>query len=625
MTFAACSSVSTPDPVGGSGNGSVGTSGTGNMAGATGTAGTGPVTGSCTNVAACGGSLPGSYTVGTSCLKLSGSLDLASAGLDPRSCSSATVSGDLTVTGSFTVNANGTYTDNTMTTGSSKVELAAGCLLISGTTINCQGAATAVQAGGLGLATCTDAPGGGCSCTSTVNQMGGLGTPWPTPATSGNDMLAGNSFSLTTDSGNTNYDYCVAGSGLTITPKSSTPMVITGSISLQKPTDSGSGGSGGSSGGSSGGTGGSPPTGGTGNGGTGVTAGAGGGATAGAGGGGPGSTTRTDGPCDVYAAGSAPCVAAYSTIRGLLKSYTGPLFQIRSGSSATNTGSGGKTQDILMLPDGYVDTASIDALCMGTVCTVAKLYDQSGNKNDMGPAKKGNTAGGATGALDDYESSATKGQVTAGGHKVYSLYMNKQEGYRVQAVGNKMPLGSAAQGLYEIADGTHYGTACCWDFGNVTTDPTKYGVMNTIFFGKAFWGNGAGTGPWMMADFEGGVWAGGAKVGDPGWGALNDAHPSNPADPALAVQFAMGVSNTSAGKWQLRAADVKTATALATAYDGNQPVKVNNLGGIVLGVGGDNSNNSWGTFYEGAIVAGAPTLATDNAVLKNVQAVGYTK
>ena len=622
MTFAACS-VSTPEPTGGSGSGSgsgtVGTSGTGNMAGATGTGGTGSMPASCTNVAACGGALTGMWTVGSACLKVSGSVDLAAAGLDPRSCNSATVAGDLKVSGTFTLNANGTYTDNTITTGTSKVELAAGCLLISGTTINCQGAAIAVEAGGLGVATCTDAPGGGCSCTSTINQKGGLGIPTPTPATSGNDMLAGNSFSLTTDAANTNYDYCTAGNNVTITPKSASAMVITGTVALQKNAPDGGGGAGGG-----GSTGGSPAVGGSATGGTGVTAGAGGGGTAGAGGN-PGTGARTDGPCDVYAAGSAPCVAAYSTIRGLSKAYTGPLFQIRNGSNAKNTGSGGMTKDIMMLADGYVDTASIDTFCAGSTCTVAKLYDQSGNKNDMGPAKKGNTSGGATGAEDDYESSATKGAVTAGGHKVYSLYMAAHEGYRVQAVGNKMPLGSAAQGLYEIADGTHYGTACCWDFGNVTTDPTKYGVMNTIFFGKAFWGNGAGSGPWMMADFEGGVWAGGAKVGDPGWGALNDAHPSNPADPSLAVAFAMGVSNTASGKWQLRAADVKTATALATAYDGAQPVKVNNLGGIVLGVGGDNSNNSWGTFYEGAIVAGAPTLETDNAVLKNVQAVGYTK
>jgi hypothetical protein len=50
---------------------------------------------------------------------------------------------------------------------------------------------------------------------------------------------------------------------------------------------------------------------------------------------------------------------------------------------------------------------------------------------------------------------------------------------------------------------------------------------------------------------------------------------------------------------------------------------MNNQGGIVLGVGGDNSNNSWGTFYEGAIISGYPTNETDVAILKNVQAAGY--
>lgn len=46
-------------------------------------------------------------------------------------------------------------------------------------------------------------------------------------------------------------------------------------------------------------------------------------------------------------------------------------------------------------------------------------------------------------------------------------------------------------------------------------------------------------------------------------------------------------------------------------------------GGIVLGIGGDNSNSSDGTFLEGAITAGRPTDATDQAVLQNVQALRY--
>jgi hypothetical protein len=192
--------------------------------------------------------------------------------------------------------------------------------------------------------------------------------------------------------------------------------------------------------------------------------------------------------------------------------------------------------------------------------------------------------------------------------------------------GKNMPLGTAAQGLYELADGTHFGGACCWDFGNVSTDPTKYGVMNTLFFGQAYWGNGAGSAPWFMADFEAGVWAGGSKIGDPGWGGLNDAHPQNPSNPSMkGVAFAFGILKTQPSKYAIRAADLQNATDLTTAYEGGLPKAMDNLGGIVLGVGGDNSNNSYGTFYEGAIVSGYPSTDTDLAIMKNIKAVGYSK
>ena len=37
----------------------------------------------------------------------------------------------------------------------------------------------------------------------------------------------------------------------------------------------------------------------------------------------------------------------------------------------------------------------------------------------------------------------------------------------------------------------------------------------------------------------------------------------------------------------------------------------------------DNSNNSWGTFFEGAIVAGWPSDDTEQAIMQNLKAVGY--
>ena len=80
---------------------------------------------------------------------------------------------------------------------------------------------------------------------------------------------------------------------------------------------------------------------------------------------------------------------------------------------------------------------------------------------------------------------------------------------------------------------------------------------------------------------------------------------------------------TSSGQYEIRAADAQSATDLTTAYNGNSPKPWNNGGAIILGIGGDNSNSSAGTFYEGALTAGRPADATDLLVLKNIRAAGY--
>eukprot|EP01048_Picozoa_sp_COSAG05_P004705 COSAG05_NODE_264_length_12674_cov_6.768111_5_plen_85_part_00 len=42
------------------------------------------------------------------------------------------------------------------------------------------------------------------------------------------------------------------------------------------------------------------------------------------------------------------------------------------------------------------------------------------------------------------------------------------------------------------------------------------------------------------------------------------------------------------------------------------------MAGIILGVGGDNSHRSIGTFFEGALTAGAASDAVDDAVHENI-------
>jgi len=285
-------------------------------------------------------------------------------------------------------------------------------------------------------------------------------------------------------------------------------------------------------------------------------------------------------------------------------------------SSKTNTGMGGMTMDIGMLADGYADAAAQDAFCNATVCSISTLYDQSGNGNNLIRASAGPPGNGKSGQTD-YESVANMVKVTAGGHSVYGLYIGVAGGYRtmLNVKGKGIPMGNKDQGIYMLVDGTHYGGACCWDFGSVSPDPSVYVTMNTIFFGTiTSWGTGAGSGPWFMGDFEGGVWAGGSGA----------AHTNNPMNPSMkGIKFALGILHTPAGKYALRMADTSMATDLTTAYDGTSPKQWSNAGGIGLGIGGDNSNNSEGTFWEGAVTNGAPSNATDLMVMKNIQAVGY--
>ena len=123
----------------------------------------------------------------------------------------------------------------------------------------------------------------------------------------------------------------------------------------------------------------------------------------------------------------------------------------------------------------------------------------------------------------------------------------------------------------------------------------------------------------ISGGFEGlgsaGVWAGGSS--DP---KVND-----PSNPSMKVANGFGMLKTSSGKYAIRVAVLSSADDLTTAYEGASPQAWDNQGGILLGIGADNSNNSYGTFYEGAITAGRPSNDTDLAVMKNVQGAGYGK
>src|SRR5499427_9263743 len=79
---------------------------------------------------------------------------------------------------------------------------------------------------------------------------------------------------------------------------------------------------------------------------------------------------RPQGPCDIYAAGGAPCVAAHSTTRALYASYNGPLYQVMRLSDNAVKDIGVVAPHALPSPDpgGYANAAVQDAFCANTTC-----------------------------------------------------------------------------------------------------------------------------------------------------------------------------------------------------------------------------------------------------------------
>src|SRR5947208_716062 len=213
-----------------------------------------------------------------------------------------------------------------------------------------------------------------------------------------------------------------------------------------------------------------------------------------------GGTARaaTQGPCDIYASGGTPCVAAHSTTRALYGAYTGPLYQVRRASDSA-------TRDIGVLSAGGVaNAAAQDSFCAGTSCLITVIYDQSGRNNRLTQAPPGGFSGPAAGGYDN--------------------------------------------------------------LANATAAPISHRYLTAVVKG----------GP---------------------------------------------------GRWAIRGGNAQSGS-LSTFYNGVRPNvagynPMKKEGAIILGIGGDNSHGSAGTFYEGVMTSGYPSDATENAVQSNIVAAGY--
>jgi non-reducing end alpha-L-arabinofuranosidase len=318
----------------------------------------------------------------------------------------------------------------------------------------------------------------------------------------------------------------------------------------------------------------------------------------------PQARAAAQGPCDIYAAGGTPCVAAHSTTRALYSAYDGPLYQVRRSSDNTTT-------NISPVSAGGVSNAATqNSFCAGTTCVITEIYDQSGHGNNLTDAPGGGAAGGP-----DALANATAAPVTVDGHQAYGVYVAPGTGYRDDST-NGIATGDNPEGEYAIFDGTHYNGGCCFDYGNAETsnNDTGDGHMEAIYFGNIkVWGYGTGNGPWIMADMENGLYSG-SSAG------------FNANDPTTNFRFTTAMVEGESNQWAILGGNAQSG-GLATDFSGVRPAGYNPMhkeGAIILGIGGDNSKGADGTFYEGAMTSGYPSAATESAVQANIVAAGYS-
>ena len=315
-------------------------------------------------------------------------------------------------------------------------------------------------------------------------------------------------------------------------------------------------------------------------------------------------------PCDIYAAGNTPCVAAHSTVRSLYAKYAGALYQVKRASDNA-------TQNVGLLSDGYANAAAQDAFCANTTCIITRIYDQSPRHNDLAISSGGHYKGPGPNGFD-LGAAADALPITAGGHQVYGVSISPGMGYRNNRTSGVAVKGKP-EGMYMVSSGTHFNSGCCFDYGNAETSGTDTGAghMDAVNVTRDLsWAdchNGSGLG--VQADLENGLFHWNKRSCNP---AANVGGGPRPFISAW-------LKNNGQTRFTLKWGDAQSGR-LNTIYSGALPsgyAPMRQEGAIILGVGGDNSHASAGSFFEGVMTAGFPTDSTDNAIQSNIVEVGY--
>ena len=330
-------------------------------------------------------------------------------------------------------------------------------------------------------------------------------------------------------------------------------------------------------------------------------------------------------PCDYYADGGTPCVAAHSMVRALYSSYNGHLYQIKRVSDK-------KTIEIgVLTAGGAANTAPQDSFLTGTTGRISIIYDQSDKGNDLVP-----TPFGSYWEPEDTAANPADAKIKLNGHTVYGMYTygsfnstpsdttHKGVGYRNNKA-KGLATGNAAEGMYMVCDAKHYNAWCCFDYGNAETNGIDDGAatMECIYYGSSTqFEHCGGTGPWIRNDMENGMSCGAEKTDT-----------SNHSIDYKNINFLTAIVKGKATNWySIKGGDAQKGK-LKVIYAGHRPSNAGGSGadyyplklqgGIVLGTGGDNSHSGIGTFFEGAITIGCPPDSTEDSVQANIVAAGF--
>jgi hypothetical protein len=331
-------------------------------------------------------------------------------------------------------------------------------------------------------------------------------------------------------------------------------------------------------------------------------------------------------PGDIAKAAGTPMVAAHSMTRAMFASYAGPLFKALRVSD-------NQEKDIGTVTGGLVDASTLNTFCSGTSCKVTTLYDQAGNGNDMWRADSLSSNQPGTPKICHlldivYWQMSDGTKIPIASEPVQKASDDLGACLRNRDKTKNMPKGATPETQYGVYHKKYVNGGCCFNYGN-TGNAVHYtgpGTLSSLnFSSESWWSKGLGNGPWVMVDWEAGVYAGNTCVCSHGAQCGDCSTTGQSTNPSVTYDIATALmKHDGTAHWQLKNGNAQSGPLavgldLPTLPKGYSPLKQE--GGLGLGEGGAGDNGGSGGFSEGAVIAAQTTDATDDAIQKSIVSV----